>query len=172
MYYVITEILREIYRDVAAWLDERPRVAQGLMAASVLSALWLVYAVGGALMFGPPADAIAYRKVRGTVLYEDGGVIPEAGLMVELAPSNDGAKAKGDRPAAFVVDRETGEFSGVMTYLRANKARAMPYRVVLRTAEQAVVPPAIVPAPYGDVAATPARVNVMDRHLAIRVRRP
>jgi len=43
---------------------------------------------------------------------------------------------------------------------------------VLRTAEQAAVPAAIVPASYGDVAATPARVNVMDRHLAIRVRRP
>jgi hypothetical protein len=166
MYYVITEILREIYRDIAAWLDERPRVTQGLMGASALVAIWLVYAIG------PSADAIAYRKVRGTVLYEDGSVIPSGSLMLELAPSVDGAKAKGDRPAAFVVDGKTGEFSGVMTYLRSNKAREMPYRAVLRTAEQAAVPAAIVPASYGDVAATPARVNVMDRHLAIRVRRP
>ncbi len=172
MYYVITEILREIYRDIAAWLDERPRVAQGLTAASALVALWLVYAIGSSLVFGPPADAIAYRKVRGTVLYEDGSVIPSGSLMLELAPSVDGAKAKGDRPAAFVVDGKTGEFSGVMTYLRSNRAREMPYRAVLRTAEQAAVPAAIVPASYGDVAATPAWVNVMDRHLAIRVRRP
>jgi hypothetical protein len=171
MYYVITEILREIYRDVSAWLDERPRVAQGLMASSGLLSLWLMYLIGASIVFGPTADAIAYRTVRGTVLYEDGSVIPQ-GLMVELAPSGDGAKTKGERPAAFLVDEETGDFSGVMTYLRSNKNRSMPYRAVLRTAEQMAVPAAIVPASYGDVAATPARVNVMDRNLAIRVRRP
>ena len=91
MYYVITEILREIYRDVAAWLDERPRVAQGLMAASGLVALWLVYVIGGALLFGEPADAIAYRTVAGTVLYDDGSVIPSGPLMLELIPTRNAA---------------------------------------------------------------------------------
>ena len=172
MYYVITEILREIYRDVAAWLDERPRVAQGLMAASGLVALWLVYVICGALLFGEPADAIAYRTVAGTVLYDDVSVIPSGPLMLELIPTRNAAEDRGERPAAFVVDGETGEFSGVMTYLRSNKARKMPYRAVLRAAEQTAVPVEIVPAPYGNPAATTARVNVMDRQLAIRVRRP
>jgi hypothetical protein len=172
VYYVVTEILRELFREITAWLDKRPRVAQGLGAASGIVALWLVYATGASLLFGPPADAIAYRKVRGTVLYEDGSVIPSGPLLLELAPSVDRAKAKGDRTAAFVVDGKTGEFSGVMTYQRSNKARTMPYRAVLRTAEQAAVPAAIVPMAYGELAATPARVNVMDRHLAIRIRKP
>lgn len=172
MYYVIAEILRELFREIAAWIDQRPRVAQALGATGGLAALWLVYAIGGALLFGPPADQIAYRKVAGTVLYVDGSVIPSGPHMLELIPIRNAAESQGERPAAFVVDGETGEFSGVMTYLRSNKARKMPYRAVLRTAEQATVPTEIVPAAYGNAAATPARVDVMDRHLAIRVRKP
>ncbi len=172
MYYVITEILHEIYRTVAAWLDERPRVAQGLGAAAGVIAVWLVYLVGSALMAGPAPDAIAYQKVAGTVLYEDGSVIPGPSLMLELTPALDRSKTKGERPAAFVVDGQTGRFSGVMTYLEANKARTMPYKAVLRTAEQAALPAEIVPAAYGDFAATPARVNARDRRLEIRIRKP
>lgn len=172
MHYVISEILREIFREITAWLDERPRVAQGLKAVSGLAALWLLYAIGSAVVFGPPPDALAYRTVAGTVLYEDGSVIPGGSLLLELIPSLESSQDHGERPATFVVDGETGRFSGVMTYRQANKAREMPYRAVLRTAEQAALPAEIVPAPYGDVATSPVRVNVMERNVAIRIPRP
>jgi hypothetical protein len=172
--YAVKELAWELSRMVSEWIHSRPVFARMMLAAAISVGLL----VSGKLVFGllfpdPAADPFSYRKVSGTVSYEDGSFLPAQVLLTFIPRTTDvGTGNRYPRSGTAVVDRDTGHFAEATTrrpgdgLIRGSHSVVISFAGLESKASDIVLPEYLAPD------TTPLSVNTDDRYFDLKVRKP
>jgi hypothetical protein len=118
-------------------------------------------------------DPFSYRRVSGTVLYEDGGVIP-AGVLtltfISMAPPH--SPRMHPRPGIASVDPKSGVFQAATSHKPGDGLVEGPHKVLIGGDNRRPLPEDVVPREYTDFKTTPLQVDTEAGQFFLKVRRP
>jgi len=118
-------------------------------------------------------DPFSYRRVSGTVLYEDGGVIPAGALtltFISLAPPH--SPRTHPRPGIASVDPKTGAFQSTTSHKPGDGLVKGSHKVLISGDNRRPLPEDVVPPEYTDFKTTPLQVDTEADQCLLMVRRP
>lgn len=129
---------------------------------------WALLLVGGAIVSllggcGGTSEPFSYKKIKGSVKYDDGTLIPAFRIRVTFVPENmstplaDGKTYP--RPGNAELNVADGTFSNVTTHLPDDGVipGKMKVQIIAEDKDEHVL--AVVPPEYGDAAKTPLEVD-------------
>ena len=118
-------------------------------------------------------DPFSYRRVSGTVLYEDGGVIPAGALtltFISMAPPH--SPRTHPRPGIASVDPKTGTFQSTTSHKPGDGLVKGSHKVLISGDNRRPLPEDVVPPEYTDFKTTPLQVDTEAGPFLLKVRRP
>jgi hypothetical protein len=118
-------------------------------------------------------DPFSYRRVSGTVLYEDGGVIPAGALtltFVSMAPPH--SPRMHPRPGIASVDPKTGAFQSATSHKPGDGLVEGTHKVLISGDNRRPLAEDVVPPEYTDFKTTPLHVDTKAGPFLLKVRRP
>jgi hypothetical protein len=118
-------------------------------------------------------DPFSYRRVSGTVLYEDGGVIPAGALtltFVSTAPPY--SPRMHPRPGIASVNPKTGDFQSVTSHKPGDGLVMGSHKVLISGDNRRPLPEDVIPPEYTDFKTTPLQVDTEAGPFLLKVRRP
>ena len=172
MLLVIQEILQECVQLARGWFDQRSLVEKvGVGCVLII--------IGGAISslvesaFSFSGDEQVFSTVSGNVNYADGTRLPCSSVAIELKACGANDEGHGnERPMFFLVDKDTGGFSGEKMTLQKNLHKNLQYRVVILSGQGGSLPETVVPAVYSDYATTPLILQFDGSQMNIAIARP
>ena len=129
--------------------------------------------VANSLVFGRSSDPYAYRRVSGSVLYEDGKVLPVELLTLTffpLAPPH--SPRVFPRPGFAIVDPKTGAFTSVTSRKPGDGLVKGLHKVLITGVNGAPLSGNVLPLEYADFKTTPLEIDTESGDFNIRVKRP
>ena len=125
------------------------------------------------LLFGKSGDPYAYRRVSGTVLYENGEVLPADLLtltFIPLAPPH--SPRVFPRPGFAIVDPKTGAFKSVTSRKPGDGLVKGVHKVLITGVNGVPLPENVLPLEYADFKTTPLEIDTEAGDFNLRVKRP
>jgi len=125
------------------------------------------------LFFSGDGDPYAYQRVAGTVLYDDGQVIPSDTLtltFIPLVPPR--SPSIHPRPGVAFADPKTGAFQSATSRKPGDGLVQGGHKVLITGARRLPLPKDIVPLEYADFTTTPLEVDTKSGQFNLRVKRP
>ncbi len=127
----------------------------------------------GRLFYRGGDDPFSYRRVSGTVLYEDGGVIPAGALtltFISMAPPH--SPRMHPRPGIASVNPTTGAFQSATSHKPGDGLVKGSHKVLISGDNRRPLPEDVVPPEYTDFKTTPLQVDTKAGPFLLKVRRP
>ena len=172
MLLVIQEILQECAQVARGWFNQRSLVEKvGVGCVLIILGGGVSSLVESAFSFSGNEEI--FTSVSGNVTYGDGTRLPCSSVAIELKPCTTNADGQGhERPMFFLIDKNTGHFSGEKMTLQKNIHKNLAYKVIILSGQGGSLPETVISPRYSDYATTPLLLQFNDDEMKIRIDRP
>ncbi|MCS7306326.1 MAG: hypothetical protein NZ602_14610 [Thermoguttaceae bacterium] len=138
-------------------------------------ASWLMMGLAGFLVGCGSSEPFDTIPVSGTLMYEDGSLIPAPQIQVIFIPQVPPVDKKTyPRPGLAYVNPKDGTFANVTSHQAGDGVVVGRAKVVVKTLDERGNPTAHVPKEYQEVSTTPLEVEVSkeNRQFTFKIKKP